>query len=932
MKNILKLIVLAAALSVSGCRIEDPAPEWSKGESLRGIIDADVAATKAILVDNPGVKLESFWAAGEQIGVYGGSAENQLFTVTAEGLSYDRKTADFRTDGSIPAGKVTAYSPYQSNAGKDGDAIVVTFPAVQKYVTYNGVVQPDPAANILLGEGSKGAGVNFRNMMAFLKIGQVFEEETVVKTVEFRDLSGAAVSGAMRLSGGTTPKAEITGSGKILTLDLGEGLEFPSGGVRPLFLVVPAREYAKGFEITFIDAQGGRTVRTVGTTMGKTLNRSVVYTIGDISGNSYPADSKTVLKEGATIMTPELLDKVSLIQSYTDRLLDPDGNQCMDQNGEPIWVPLLNLRVSKDLHPQVGNWMIFENPVPSLPYGGVFRIRSVEEYGPNYYDVYIIQEGNIAAPFEEMKAGEPLYDAEGNFIEDAGIDLDLASYVSAIRDADGNSVPFSVGSDGALCLSGQDVTQAVQTATKAPFSTTFTTPKAALKYSEDNVEVSFGAQMSLPVRIAVGFSQGEVQYVYFTAQPIFKLNADFVLKAEISYEKDFHLFTIECVPIVIAPGVVICPKLDLSGRFGLSGSIQFSTSVSYTYDMGRFGLIYNYGQGFSFRHTPPKPAETEIKPEMGDISGIVAARASIEAYPYISLYGLFGLGVRADFGLKFGLENKVGAPGRLFLTPELELTPKLIVASGWYSKNFKNLSVPVEFDPIWERYLRPSVSFTRIVPVGPLKQMESFKYTIGSGDGAEYFVTKPVRPAGISNVMTDVDGILVEAVSDGATLDDWTVALDVLTGNTSLTPWHMVLRDAPVFPGYSEEDYSFTGIYSVGRYDLFDIPAGKTGKVNLCSTAGKGAFPAGQVRSYRFVYINKSTGKVYGDTERDGSPAPAYRSPFAVYWPETPDGGSWFVTEQITAEQYNDPSRYPGNCPVRPKGSEQYADGYYTGE
>ncbi len=309
-------IIPAVLLVLSACTNDSLSPEnGSEPAHLRATFDADVAVTKSILIDNPGVKLESFWEAGEQIGVFGGNVGNALFTLMAEDLSYDRKTADFTTDGTIPAGKLTAYSPYQKGATGDGDAIVVNFPATQHYTTYNGVVQPDPVANILLGEGSKGSGLNFRNMTAVLKIGQAFEAETLVKTVEFRDLSGASVSGTMKLTGGAAPKAEITGSGTVLTLDLGEGIEFQSGSVSPLFLMVPAREYKKGFEITFIDSNGAKTVRTVGATMGKTLERGVVYLIGDISGENYEAETTSTLKSGAILMTPEALDKILLLDS-----------------------------------------------------------------------------------------------------------------------------------------------------------------------------------------------------------------------------------------------------------------------------------------------------------------------------------------------------------------------------------------------------------------------------------------------------------------------------------------------------------------------------------------------------------------------------------------------------------------------------------------
>ena len=98
-------IIPAVLLALSACTNDSLSPEnGSEPAHLRATFDADVAVTKSILIDNPGVKLESFWEAGEQIGVFGGNVGNALFTLMAEDLSYDRKTADFTTDGTIPAG------------------------------------------------------------------------------------------------------------------------------------------------------------------------------------------------------------------------------------------------------------------------------------------------------------------------------------------------------------------------------------------------------------------------------------------------------------------------------------------------------------------------------------------------------------------------------------------------------------------------------------------------------------------------------------------------------------------------------------------------------------------------------------------------------------------------------------------------------------
>ena len=702
-------LYLILAASLAACAPESLRPQAER-EGLLAVMDADLAATKSILVDNPGVKLESYWQAGDEIGVFGGSAENVLFQLKAEDLSSDGKTAEFRSESAIPSGKLTAYAPYQKEAKKDGSAIVVDFPATQKYVTSKGVASPDPAAHILLGEGTKAGGLSFRPVAAVLKIGQVFEQATLVKTVEFRDLSGAAVAGAMKITPGSTPKGEIIGDGKVLTLDLGDGLEYPDGSMRPLFLIVPARTYEKGFEITFIDDKGGKTVRTVGTTRGKTLNRGVVYLIGDISGQSYPVDAKTELYEGATIMTPALLDKVTLIDADKQYLYDADGNISTDKDGVPVLKPVLTMLVHKDLHPAVGNWLIFDQPTETLPEGGVYKITECKPYGDSFEVVAHVEE-NFAAPFKELTVGTPLFDEEGNFLEDGGVELDLTSHLQAILDADGNPVPFSIGPSGSILLGEEETADLLGLPeTKGIMRKTFSPPKMSFKHSEDNAEVSFGAQAKLHTKLAVRMMGGELQYIYFTVNPVFELSAEFVLKAEFSFTQPFHLFTLVIAPFPIAPGVLVSPSIKFSGEIGIGGEIKFSTSVSYTYDMGMYGLSYNKGMGFSKTYKQAPAEETEIVPTVDGFSGSLYAVGKLTAAPYVSIYGMLGLGVESDFSLKFGVgyEDKTQCY-KLFLTPELELTPSIAVLGGYLTKRFNDLTTNVSFDPIWEKYLSPKV-------------------------------------------------------------------------------------------------------------------------------------------------------------------------------------------------------------------------------
>ncbi len=739
MKTRYLIILTISMLSVCCTRVS---PDMDvQNDILHGVMDADVMVTKSILVDNPGVKLESFWEAGDQIGVFGSSASNVLFTLQEGDLSADRKSADFRSDGTIPSGDLTAYAPYQQSSRKEGNALLVTFPSRQRYVTYNGVVQPDPSANILLGEGNKSAGLVFRNMTAVLKIGQVFEEETLVKAVEFRDLSGAPVAGAMRLTGGNSLNAEIVGEEKVLTLDLGEGVEFSAGAMHPLFLIVPPRSYAAGFEITFIDNKGNRTVKTVGTAMGKTLMRGVVYLIGDISGNEYPAESSTVLMDGATIMTSEALDKVMLTVVDEEWLRDENGDVILNEYNYPVTRPVLNLIVHKDLHPDVGNWLIFEQSTATLPEGGVYKITSSQKVSDDRYQVEAHFEPNFAAPYKEMTAGAPIYDEAGNYLGDGGIELDLASHLAEIRDAEGNSIPFSVSSDGRILFS-EEATEALlnpQPETKAVKSKTFSFPKAFFKHSEKNAEVSFAAQMQLKTRFSACFADGEVQYIHFVMEPEFTLSADFVLKAEFNIGQPFHLMNlIFTPPFMIAPGVILTVNIDLSGEVGVGGNVQFSTSVNYNYNAGRYGLSYNIGQGFSARYQKVEAAPTEIQPSLGGASASIYAYGKLNVAPHLSLYGMLGLGVQTSFGLKFGASYEETTQSRkLALTPELELIPSIAVLGGRFSKTFKDLTTNIEFDPIWEQYLSPKVNLAsggpRSIPLSKKFYIfEDLNYEAGS--------------------------------------------------------------------------------------------------------------------------------------------------------------------------------------------------------
>ena len=915
------LFVIAAALSACAPNALEPV----SGEYLRGEIASDLAVTKSILLDNPGVSMENHWTAGDRIGVFGGGAENTAFTVAAGDLSSDRKVADFHTEGKMPSGKLQAYSPYQDGAARDGNNIVLQFPDKQKYVDGNGAAMPDPAANLLVGEGTRNAGISFRSVIAVLKIGQVFDKTTLVKSVEFRDLSGAAVAGDMKLTFGSEPSATITGSGQVITLDMGDGVEFEENVMKPLFLIVPARQYAKGFEITFVAADGSKTVKTVAKEMGKTLSRGVVYLIGDITGTEYVVKEGVTLQAGATLMTPEVLDKIRLLKVSKADVYDAEGNLLRTEGGQTLQLPELTLRVHKDLQPAVGKWLVFDQPTEDLPEGGIFRISACKALNDTYYEVVAGTEADFAAPYKELSIGGEMYDAEGNVIEGAGLELDLASHLKSIRDAEGNLIQYSFDPSGQILLAGQDPAELPvwddEVATKGKWTGTFSAPKLFFKNSQKHAEVTFGAQLSLNTKISFCVADGELQYLHFNVNPVFKLSADFVLKGETTAEWPFHLITLEFTPIMVAPGLLITPSLVLKGEIGLGGTIQFSSSVSYTYDMGTFGMSYNIGTGFIGRRKVADPSAMEVKPEVGDVTGSLYAHGKLIAAPYLSVYGLLGLGLEAGFNLKFGIEGSTEKPPRLFLTPELELVPSVAVLGGRFTHRFSDFSFNVEFKPLWERYLAPVVELREpLVPTGPVKKVQSYYYTVGGEPRVRY------SQFGTFEMLTRADGISYDLASTVKTLDPWKVAIEVTEVEIDKSvPWKFLLLEPNNGdPEAVRQPWTYWEIPSekrlshtrVGLYDIMEIPAGQFNEVTKSGVGAEGAFPSGKTYLYDLVFVNKSTGAELKSSDRNHFVYQRYRrwkmdwnaveskgryygSPvFAMYWPTSPEGNYWITLSQ----------------------------------
>ncbi len=908
--NILTAVLSITAISCA--RQFDDEGGQTQG-AIRATIVADSYLTKTIVIDTPGKSVDTYWKDGDRMGIFGGSASNLEFSLSPADISEDGKSAVFRSESSVPKGSITAYVPFSASASTIGEELVLEMPAVQHPVFAKGKIQPDPRSNLMVATGSSDSGLTFHNVLSILKIGQVFETDVRLVKVEFRDLDNKPVCGAMRIKADIIPSAVITGEGKVLTLDLGSGIRIAAGEVYPLFMYVPSRSYPKGFELTFITDDGSRIVHTAGSKSGKTLERSIIYTIGDIPALDYVPGAKAVLAPGVTVMTEEKLEMITILSDSERAVLkDKEGNVCYDKNEAAMYRPVFDMLVSEELAPETGKLLLFEGGAQKLPYGGVYRITECTRSGDGYFRVKAYPEADIAQAYEEVSAGTPIFDEDGNEIEGGGIALDLSRNVQSILNERGQEVPFSIDGDGNIVISEEDVADMLGMSTKA-FSETYTLPKLSLNLKRPHGEAVLGAQMSIASKFAVGFIAGEFQYVHCTFSPKVTLSADFVLKSEFSISHSMHLFTIMVTPIPIVPGLFLCPEIEFSASAGVGGDLKFSASVKYVYDMGMYGFSYNKGDGFTFRHRVNEPAKDDgFRPELGGVSGSLYAFGAITATPYMSLTGLFGAGLNCTTTLKFGT-TWTSTSTKLALTPEIEMYPMTASLGGLFSKSWKNLTTKFEFDPIWEMELTPQMEVSR----SPFQEeMTEDRYTIPLRALDPLHLLSAWWPCGLS--------LPYSVKLKEKYFMPLQIALDIYEGDIhyypykwpSLTDSFAINRfdvcEAAGVPTMAYVELGLDNPRRVSREIIGSFPSGETGTI----TGTKTGFSSGVGYGYRIVVIYPD-GTETVMTGGDGTSAVQLTEdspskwmtipgsglhPAIFFWPTRANGGGYYRSHKEAEE------------------------------
>lgn len=206
------------------------------------------------------------WREGDAFGLFSDQSSantSYVLDLSTAGSTDGRFTGD-RIEGS----EYYAYYPYGS-ASFSEQTLKLTLPEVQRGTMGNFTQGQNP----MVARGNAD-GLYFRSLCGVIKL-QIRGSHRLSKVV-FRgnDNEAVAGSGSVDMAYVEAPSLVLDADGsRTLTLDLGAGLAL-TDTPQTLYLVVPARTYAKGFTVTLTDSNGRSAVRS--TDRSVTITRSLI--------------------------------------------------------------------------------------------------------------------------------------------------------------------------------------------------------------------------------------------------------------------------------------------------------------------------------------------------------------------------------------------------------------------------------------------------------------------------------------------------------------------------------------------------------------------------------------------------------------------------------------------------------------------------------
>lgn len=696
--------------------IEEVSPPLVPGDQiLFATIVEETNGTRTSLSDDPtNRKVDVLWHPGDAIGVFGSTGgSNVRYQTTESAISSDGRTTQFETTEAAPSGDLTAYYPYQQGASiTSGAGMQLTMPATQGYVaSQTGIVRPDATANMMVGKGKDG-NIAFRNLFTMLRVGIAGPEGQSVKQVVFTDLSGKPVSGAFSVIWNDDLPETIfpeSGSGNNLriVLDCKDAVPLAENKIAKFYLIVPARNYEKGFQLDFILDTGGKITKTIGATGGKNLQRNRLYPVGDLFPDQEDKISYKMHPQ-ASVINEERYD---LIRNAS---LNLENNQ-------------LTLTVGNGFAPKVDEMILINRTSKALPNGYVGKVKTISGE-----TVVLEPVTEITEVFEELRIGDPVWSSSGGTPIGGGYAIDLTQYITSIERPDGKPVEYTV--DGSSISMEVPITRA-----EAEVDTKFSMPALSHAFKIDDGKnannscaLKLGVQMDLAMYFHILIQGWSLKDLHCRVNPTVNLSSEF----NIDWVSDSDRFGTEIPFIIIrtapipAGPVMIIPLIEFFLTFDLEGKVSLTAQLTYSKEFS-FGMAYRNGELSNYSQVEQQEADASpltFTPKVqveGSFAAGIAPKVGFSLWEIIRLDTRVYTKVKSGANLNFDFGSPSFDPSiynaisgsKLF--SQLELFMKGGVF-GWKNRELTTTESNTLEYPIWEAYFVP--------------KMEKFSITAGGGE------------------------------------------------------------------------------------------------------------------------------------------------------------------------------------------------------
>ena len=239
----------------------------SPDSSASDAADVQSADTKTTISYNGDKTYSVFWAKGDAISVNGKTSTSILIGENPKSAQFTLPKVEAPYCAVYPAGAASGYTAATQASGTAGQEgyvaavpaqVTVTVPATQKYVA-NGI---DPDAAIMYAYSTDAsAGLSFKHSMAYLKLTVKSESDSDnIKSVRINGNTNEMISGDYLFNFSSdgveiTPKPDSEGNVKgntSVTYSCGD-----TGVTQgtPMFIAIPAGNYANGLTLTVVDVQ-----------------------------------------------------------------------------------------------------------------------------------------------------------------------------------------------------------------------------------------------------------------------------------------------------------------------------------------------------------------------------------------------------------------------------------------------------------------------------------------------------------------------------------------------------------------------------------------------------------------------------------------------------------------------------------------------------